>query len=290
MMLRMVMRRKLRDLIQSAATPLLRVASRAYVPGPHLDDALTLARQLEAQGLSATIGYFNSDDDAPDLITGYDLAAIEAATTLKHPAYVSIKVPPMLYEPSRVGTLARLARQHGQWLHFDSHGPETAEPTLNLMAQVQGDHAKLGLTIPGRWVRSLRDADWAIANGVRVRVVKGQWACPEHPDMDLREGFMAVIERLAGRAVEVAVASHDAQLVRQALTRLKAAGTPCELELLCGLPRHEVMAVAKDLGVPVRYYVPFGTAWLPYAMGQLIRQPRMWGWMLRDLRASFRQR
>lgn len=290
MMRRMVMRRKLRDLIQSAATPLLRVASRAYVPGPHLDDALTLARQLEAQGLSATIGYFNSDDDAPDLIAGYDLTAIEAATTLKHPSYVSIKVPPMLFDLNRVGTLARLATQHGQWLHFDSHEPETAAPTLRLMEALRQAHPKLGLTLPGRWVRSLPDADWAVANGVRVRVVKGQWACPEQPDMDMREGFMAVVDRLAGRAIEVAVASHDAPLVRQALTRLKAAGTPCELELLCGLPRHEVMAVARELGVPVRFYVPFGTAWLPYALGHLVRQPKLWGWMVRDVWKSFKQR
>ncbi|HEX5358133.1 MAG TPA: hypothetical protein VFW93_18165 [Aquabacterium sp.] len=284
------MLRKLRDLIQSAATPLLRAASRAYVPGPHLDDALTLARQLEAQGLRATIGYFNSDDDAPDLIAGHDLAAIDAATTLKHPAYVSIKAPPMLYDLNRIGMLARLARQHGQWLHFDSHGPETAAPTLRLMEALRDEHPRLGLTIPGRWVRSVRDAEWAIAHGVRVRVVKGQWACPDKPNMDQSAGFMAVIDQLAGRAVEVAVASHDAQLVRQALQRLQQAGTPCELELLCGLPRHEVMAVARELGVPVRFYVPFGTAWLPYALGQLLRQPRMWGWMLKDLLVSYRLR
>ena len=87
---------------------------------------------------------------------------------------------------------------------------------------------------------------------------------------------------------EVAVATHDAALAREAFLRLRRAGTPCELELLCGLPRAEVMAVAKEFDVPVRLYIPFGTAWLPYALGQLVRKPHMWIWMVRDLWSAMR--
>ena len=94
----------------------------------------------------------------------------------------------------------------------------------------------LGLVIPGRWLRSLDDADWAVERGVRVRVVKGQWPDPAAPDRDLRQGFLEVIDRLAGRARHVGVASHDVPTAAEAIRRLRAAGTSCELELLLSLP------------------------------------------------------
>lgn len=269
--------------VSALAAPVLNMASRAYVPGPRLDDAVRMARRVEAQGMAVTIGYFNADNDPPDLIEDQARAAVGAAAGLNKPAYVSVKLPPLGYALPRVRDIARLAVQHQQLLHFDSHGPETAQPTIQVLDALLGQHAQLGLTVPGRWQRSLQDCDWATQRGVRVRVVKGQWPCPVVPDMDLREGFLAVIDRLAGCTTEVAVATHDAPLAREALRRLQQAGTPCELELLCGLPRRDVMAVARELNVPVRFYIPYGTAWLPYALGQLVRKPQLWGWMLRDL-------
>jgi len=48
------------------------------------------------------------------------------------------------------------------------------------------------------------------------------------------------------------------------------------------LPRRSVLKVSRDLGVPVRYYLPYGHAWLPYALRQARRDPRILWWVLRD--------
>jgi proline dehydrogenase len=98
----------------------------------------------------------------------------------------------------------------------------------------------------------------------------------------MRRGFLEVIDRLAGGAREVAVASHDSWLARDALLRLRAAGTPCELELLNGLPKRTMLALAAELAVPVRVYIPFGIAWRPYALSKLGDNPRMLWWLARD--------
>jgi proline dehydrogenase len=81
----------------------------------------------------------------------------------------------------------------------------------------------------------------------------------------------------------VAVASHDVTLARTALERLIRSGTSCELEMLYGLPMKASIAQARELGVPVRVYVPYGQAFLPYAMSQLKQNPRIAWWLLRDL-------
>ena len=65
-------------------------------------------------------------------------------------------------------------------LHFDSLAPEHADRTFAAIARLRSRHPKLSLSVslPGRWERSVADADWAIRHGVAVRVVKGQWADP----------------------------------------------------------------------------------------------------------------
>jgi proline dehydrogenase len=157
-----------------------------------------------------------------------------------------------------------------------------AERVLGCVAGAACDNPQVGCVLPGRWQRSLRDADLVSRLQIRVRVVKGQWADPEHPDIDLREGFLAVVDRLAGRARHVAVATHDAQLAREALRRLTAVGTPCELELLFGLPMRAARQVARDLGVSTRVYVPYGHSWVPYALSWVRQNPRVLWWVVSD--------
>jgi proline dehydrogenase len=134
---------------------------------------------------------------------------------------------------------------------------------------------EVSTTLPGRWKRSLADADWAVEQGMTVRVVKGQWPDPADPERDLRQGFLEVIEQLAGRARHVRVASHDVEIAERAIGRLRRAGTSCELELLFGMPMKRPLAWAKENGAPVRIYVPFGKGFIPSAIGILKHNPRL---------------
>jgi proline dehydrogenase len=93
---------------------------------------------------------------------------------------------------------------------------------------------------------------------------------------------MKVVKRLAGRAPHVAIASHDAPLACDAIQYLRAAGTTCELELLYGLPQRASLALAERENVPVRVYVPYGKAYLPYCLSQARRHPRLLWWLMRD--------
>jgi proline dehydrogenase len=116
-----------------------------------------------------------------------------------------------------------------------------------------------------------------------VRVVKGEWPDPDEPDLDMREGFLTVVDRLARGGRHVSVASHDAQLAQEAATRLAESGTSHDLELLLGLPFEPVVEVARAAGLQARVYVPYGHASLRYGIGYLRRNPRRIRWLARDL-------
>jgi proline dehydrogenase len=107
---------------------------------------------------------------------------------------------------------------------------------------------------------------------LRVRVVKGQWADPDYRARDQRKRFLDVVDAAAG-AEHVGIATHDAPLAIAAVQRLRGAGH----ERLLGLPWR-----AADLE-PTRIYVPFGHAYLPYAIGRARANPRLALWVARDV-------
>jgi proline dehydrogenase len=222
-------------------------AARRYVAGSTATDALAAAR-----GRPATIGYWDSGRETPEDVARQYAAAAEACEGVD--AYVSVKAPAVAFDADLLPPTP----------HLDAMGPDTVERTWQLAETVP----VLGVTLPGRWRRSVTDADRVAELGVRVRVVKGQF--PSDDDVDPRAGFLAVVERLAERGVRIAVATHDRALADEALRRAPDA----EVEQLYGL---------RPLGLPARVYVPYGTAYLPYAVKQLRRNPRIAWWLLRDL-------
>ena len=260
--------------------PVERRAAGAYFAGPDLTDAIAAADRIAARGYELALAYWNADGAAPRAVADESLAALAALRARGLDTYLSVKAPALEYSRELVRQIA--AQQPGV-LHFDSHGVETAEETFALAAAACEEHDAVGITIPGSWHRSPADADQAVDLGLRVRVVKGEWADPGDPDLDTRAGFLAVVDRLTGRARHVSVATHDHELARDAIARLRAAGTPHDVELLIGLPFEPVLVVAGEAGLPVRVYVPYGHASLRYGVGYLRRNPRRVWWLARDL-------
>ncbi|MEK7390207.1 MAG: proline dehydrogenase [Elusimicrobiota bacterium] len=259
-----------------------RILAGTYIVGPDLKDAVTACRRLTTTGMGSIVCYWDAPGDAPEAIAAMHIKASEALHAAEADCVLSIKSPALRFDPQLHAQIAQHARSRGLALHFDSHAPETADETFAAIEGLLPLKATLGCTLPGRWRRSLADAAWAVERGLRVRVVKGQWADNTHPEGDSREMFLAVVDRLAGRACHVGVATHDGALAREALARLKKKNTPCELELLYGLPMKQARQAALDAGIGVRIYLPFGYGWVPYCASQVRKHPTILYWMLRD--------
>jgi proline dehydrogenase len=277
------MNRKLNKMIWSAWEVVAKHAGNAYIAGPELDDAISTCRRLLGLGFGATICYWNVEGDSPKRTMNAYTSALALFTNEKMDCYLSIKLPSLNYDWELLNELLEQAREKNTLVHSDSLEHETADRTFSMIAEAARSYPHLGCTLPGRWLRSVADADIAVALGLHVRVVKGQWPDPQHREMNPSEGYLNVIGRLAGRARSVAVATHDPELGQNALNRLRQAGTPCSLELLYGLPTKRPLKVAAELDVPVRVYIPFGQGWLPYSLTQARRNPRVFWWLLRDL-------
>ena len=257
-------------------------ASAAYVAGPELQNAIAAIDKFSIQGATSTIGYWDSGEEAPRAVADIYLAALKAIEQKGSNTYLSIKAPALGLSSSLVAEVAARSRAANIGIHFDALGHDTVDRTFELIGEATQCSARVGCTLPGRWHRSTADVERIVDLGVRVRVVKGQWADPDDPNIDLRTGYLATIDRLAGRATHVTVATHDPLLAAESFRRLQAAGTSCELELLFGLPMNGVRKVAAQAGVKVRVYIPYGESYLPYALSQVRKKPQILWWVMRD--------
>jgi proline dehydrogenase len=256
-------------------------ARRAYVAGPGLADALDASGSLLARGITSTLGFWNSAADPPRTVADVYLASVEALGSQALGSQLAVKTPALGLSGGLVAEVVARSRDAAVDVVFDSLAHEDAEPTLSL-ALASARDARIGCTLPARWRRSRRDADAAVEAGLAVRVVKGQWPDPDG-EPDLRRGFLDVVDSLTGRARQVGIATHDVALAREALRRLRLAGTRCELELLLGLPLGPGLRLARAAAVPVRVYVPYGHAYLPYAVRRCRRSPRVLWWAAQDV-------
>jgi proline dehydrogenase len=228
------------------------------------------------------VGYFQSDFAGPEDIVAANTAVAHLLSDRAGDVYLSVKAPPLAFDPGRLRSLADSAAAAGLALMFDSHAPKDADRTLAAVSDLLGDFPQTGLALPARWRRSMADAAAFRDSSARIRVVKGEWADRDAHGRNVEADYVDLVSRLAGRSAPVAVATHDPVLAERALTLLRDSGTPCELEQLRGLPARRTMAIAARLGVPVRVYVPFGPGWWPYALDKALARPYLLSWMIRD--------
>jgi proline dehydrogenase len=272
-----------KTILRPLAHRLIAKASRGYVSGETLKDALSTSEQLLGRGYLATLAYWNYRGEAPaDVISTY-LATIEEVGKTPEQYYLSIKALAFDFDKVLYKTLLNRAREVKVALHFDALSHDTADETFSLISKhTPPPYNDIGCTLPGRWKRSLADAEWATSLGVVVRVVKGQWPDPDNPDSDPGKGFLAVVRELAGKAPRARIATHDPELAEQAISILQKANTSCELELLYGLPVRKVLPIAKKMNVPTRLYIPYGYGWIPYTLDKVRSNPKVLWWLFKD--------
>lgn len=263
------------------------VLSRLYPIRPRtVAEGVSTCLDLACHQTGTTLGKFSTFRDEPSTIV--DECCLASRTVLAAGVdasrfYLSIKPPALAFDASRGRDIAAIALRNGHGIHVDSHGHDLALPTFDFVDRLIQHRRQpvdtekewqFGVTLPARWKRSSYDVDWASERGLRVRVVKGEFKARDPLDeVDARVGFLALIDKLAGKESTFAIATHDVGLAREAIARSRNSRSAIELELLYRFPADRMIALSRETGVPIRFYVPYGGELLLYALRHLITNP-----------------
>lgn len=293
-----------RPAVERRARPLLAPLVRSFVAGESLAEALGVAEAFAGEGKRTILDLLGEDvesDREADAVTEALAGAVKEAGSVGLGIELAVK-------PSQVGArqdpiaarhrLERLAEVAGSdvgvWL--DMEGSNLTETTLGLYEALQPSWPGLGLALQAALRRSPTDLARLLPLRPRIRLVKGAYLEPPSVAFqqrdEVRRAYRSLAERCLDAGCELAIGSHDRPLVHALLDRarqLEASGAAVEVQVLYGVAPTLAEAVLAR-GVPVKVYVPYGTAWYPYYLRRLAERPANLVFAGRAVVASLRER
>ena len=281
--------------------PMVRRISRRYIAGDTLDEAVETVRDLNRQSCVATIDVLgeSTESKAAAATTLRDYKKVIDALD-KHDlnSGISVKLTGLgltLDEELCRANLEEIvvhAGEQGRFVRVDMEDSPYTSVTLDMVMDVHERHENIGAVIQAYMRRSLEDVGRLTGAGVSVRLCKGIYDEPRriaYKDFDtVRENYRLLLEELLRGGSYVGIATHDEFLVWHALRLIHQLDVPksrYEFQMLLGVDE-ELRRILVGAGHKLRVYVPFGEDWYEYSSRRLKENPKIAGYVARDVVGS----
>jgi proline dehydrogenase len=277
---------------------LARRISARFVAGSDLEQALSVARSLNAEGLTVTLDVLgesiSSIEEAAAARDAYlrTLSAIQDRGILGN---VSLKLTQFGIDLSgrecraNVAQLVERAAGLKSFVRVDMESSEYLDRTLALVCGLHSQYGAVGTVIQACLSRSRHDIERLCQRGIRVRLCKGAYLEPASVAFarksEVDRNYVELLQILLDKGVYPAIATHDEKMIAAAKAYAKSRDIPheaFEFQMLYGIRRDLQRRLVKE-GYRVRVYVPFGKAWYPYYMRRLAERPANLLFILRNL-------
>lgn len=189
-----------------------------------------------------------------------------------------------------VASLVEQASQLNSRVEIDMESSEYTERTLNVVVRLQERFpGHVRAVIQAYLRRSEADIGMLSHLNIPVRLCKGAYnephtvAFPGKAEVD--GNYVKLMKLLLDEGTYPAIASHDEQIVREAVAYVretKISPDDFEFQMLYGI-RRDLQKELVDAGFRLRLYVPYGDAWYPYFMRRLAERPANLLFLARNL-------
>ena len=272
--------------------------TRRFVAGETLEHGLVACQQLANSGFFVSLDHLGENvtslDEAGAAAEAY-LAALDGIFERKLAADVAVKLTQFGVDFSfeacmdHVRKLARRAQATRSRVEIDMESSRYTDRTYDIVEQVAAETGCIRCVIQAYLRRSPRDVEEASKRHISVRLCKGAYdeppelAFPNKKDVD--ENYVKLMKRLLDIGTFPAIATHDPEILEEALRYITERGIgpeQFEFQMLYGVRRDLQQMLARK-GYRVRVYVPYGTAWYPYFMRRLAERPANVWFLARSL-------
>jgi len=278
--------RRMRDfVISNRAT---RGVSRRFVAGESLDDAIKATRILNARHLQAALDHLGENvadaQEAKASAQGY-IAALECIKQTGVDANISIKLTALGLDidqelcEQNVRSILQYAQHSSMFVCIDMEASVYTERTIDITLRMHEQFEHVGTVIQSYLYRSKKDIEQLIAQGVRVRLVKGAYKEPKEiafqEKSEVDQNYVRLMMMLLARGNFPAIASHDEAITNTACKYARDTGIgkeTFEFQMLYGI-RRDLQDKLVSQGYNVRVYIPYGTQWYPYLMRRMAERP-----------------
>ncbi len=272
-----------------------RAVAHRFVAGSTLEEAIAVARTLNAEGLKVSLDYLGEhvqSVDEADAATASYIACVDHIADDSLDANISIKLTQLgmgfdnVAAASNLDAIAAAAAAAGLTVTIDMEESDHTEATIGLYETAQAHHGNLGIAIQAYLHRSPADIDRIAGLGGHIRLCKGAYAEPAEIAFQgdaVDDAFdQLTTKMMALTTVKPAIATHDDARIAVALDRATGRAEPWEFQMLYGVRRDRQIELVEQ-GFDMRIYVPYGEAWYPYLTRRMAERPANVGFFLRAL-------
>ena len=277
----------------------IRLVASPYIAGITDDQMLVNVKKLNDKGYDVAIDilgeHVTTDRDATQITERYaNLYDRIASQGLD--ANLSIKLShigqDLGYELVRKNLmiLINAAKKHNNFLRLDMENSPYTSETINLYKKAFEIYPNVGIVLQAYMHRSIDDIDMLANKMFNVRICKGIYI--ESEDIayrgyeKIRSNYIALVQRALTKGSYVGIASHDEYLIDTLYAWIKdnkISPSQYEFQVLHGVPMEKKLQQLIKEGNKVRVYVPYGDNWYDYSVRRLKENPKMAGYIIKNI-------
>jgi len=280
----------------------VRRATRRFMPGETLNDALREAERLKGEGAPTTFTLLGENVTTPaeaDAVMEHYLEVLHAVRSRGLDTEVSIKPTQLGLDQGTEAARQRLERivracDPGSLVWVDMESSAYVDATLDIFRAVREDHQNVGVCLQAYLHRTRKDLEDLMPLHPAIRLVKGAYkeppeiAFPRKADVDqnfVRLTSTMLQARAGGRFGRPVIGTHDPRMVAEANRMAHELALPkdaYEIAMLYGIQTAEQERLVRT-GHTLRVLVAYGAHWFPWYMRRLAERPANVAFVLKQL-------
>ncbi len=285
--------------IMHVPAPIVSYFAKGYIAGAELSDAVQVTKDLNTQGVMTTIdilGEFITKIEQAEAFKNNGLEILQAIDKNQLNANLSIKPTQMglLLDKQRcfefIHELVAEAARINNFIRIDMEDIPTTDDTLEFYDKLRKEFpGHVGTVLQAYLHRTPQDVINHAEGYQNYRLCKGIYIEPRlhawKNHQSINHNYMQSLEQMFKQGAYVGIATHDEQLVCEAMNLIRKMDIKpdqYEFQMLLGVDE-ELRQIILRNGHRLRIYVPYGQDWLPYSKRRLKENPFIAQHALRQL-------
>jgi proline dehydrogenase len=276
----------------------VRFFANRYIAGETLSQAVTCVRQLNTEGVCATMDVLGEDiSTREEAVAAREQCnqVLRAITREKLDSNLSVKLTSLGLKLDKqfcvenVREILKVAREEGIFVRVDMEDSSCTTDTIDVFRTLHREFPRMGIVVQAYLHRTEEDVRALLSDGAGFRLCKGIYREPASIAFqdrgEVQRNFLRLLELMLTHGSYVGIATHDTVLVDGAEAMIRRLGLrrdQYEFQMLLGV-RPELRRRLVRTGHKVRLYVPFGEHWYAYSMRRFKENPEVAGYVFRAL-------
>ena len=281
---------------------LVKIVASPYIAGITDEEMLQNVEKLNQKGFKVAIDilgeHVQTENEAKEVTDRY-VAIYDEISKRNLLANLSIKLTHVGQDlgldivEKNLSKLVEAAKKNNNFLRLDMENAPYTSETIKLYKEMFNHYDQIGIVIQAYLHRSIDDIKALSNDKFNVRICKGIYV--EDPSLvlndynDIRDNYISLVKKSLNNGSYVGIATHDEFLIDSLYSWIlekNISKDRYEFQVLHGVPMQKKLKKLMDDGNTVRVYLPYGDNWYDYSVRRLKENPKMAGYIIKNLFSS----